>query len=186
MFAECAFRELMQAYGRAATAEEMEAVSQRLALMTEEQTVLLTREWRQNHPHQVPEFQDLLDIQRRSAMTADETLTAQYRDELLMVSGVEADVEFEEATSPDTRPLSQRWLEDLDFVEGGQQSLTLADSLWSHRTPRWVAIAASLLEVWTIEGQRLPDSLEDERAREVEQLVDAWQAAQDVLLRSLK
>lgn len=110
MFAEHAYRELIQAYGRAVTADEMERVRRRLAIMIEEQTILLTRQWHQDHPDQVPEFQDLLSIQQRSSMTADELLTAQYREELLMVVGDEPEAEQEQPTAPDTRPLSQRWV----------------------------------------------------------------------------
>lgn len=173
MFAEYAYRELMQAYGRAAEADEMESVSRRLAIMTEEQTVLLTRQWRQDHPDKVPDFQDLLSIQRRSSMSADELLTAQYREELLMVVGKKPEAEQEEPTPPDTRPLSQRWVEDLEFVTGSDESLTLADRLWRSKTPHWVVLAASLIEVWVIEGRRLPQTVTDAAAKEIEKLVAA-------------
>ena len=186
MFAEYAYRELMQAYKRPATADEMESVRRRLAIMIEEQTILLTRQWHQDHPDQVPEFQDLLSIQQRSSMTADELLTAQYREELLMVVGDEPEAEQEQPTAPDTRPLSQRWVEDLEHVDASEESLALVDALWGHRAPRWVVLAASLIEVWTIEGRRLPDSLDDELVQEVERLVDARAAAGDALMSSLR
>lgn len=186
MFAERAYRELMQAYGRAATAVEMESVSRRLASMTEEQTILLTRQLREDHPDQVPDFQDLLSIQQRSSVAADDLLTAQYREELLMVVGEEPEAEHEEPTPPDTRPLSQRWVEDLEFVESSEESLARVDALWGHRAPRWVVLAASLIEVWTIEGRRLPDTSDDELVQEVERLVDARAAAGDALMRSVR
>ena len=171
MFAEYAYRELMQAYKRPATADEMESVRRRLAIMIDEQTILLTRQWHQDHPDQVPEFQDLLSIQQRSSMTADELLTAQYREELLMVVGDEPEAEQEQPTAPDTRPLSQRWVEDLEHVDASEGSLALVDALWGHRAPRWVVLAASLIEVWTIEGHSLPQRPDDEQARQVEALV---------------
>ncbi len=119
-------------------------------------------------------------------MTADEMLAAQYREELLMVVGEEPEAEPEELTAPDTRPLSQRWVEDLEYVEASEESLALVDALWGHRAPRWVVLAASLIEVWTIEGRRLPDGLDDELVQEVERLVEARAAAGDALMSSLR
>ncbi len=56
MFAEYAYRELMQAYKRPATADEMESVRRRLAIMIDEQTILLTRQWHQDHPIRCQRF----------------------------------------------------------------------------------------------------------------------------------
>ena len=154
--------------------------------MIDEQTILLTRQWRQNHPDEEPEFHDLLSIQQRSSMTADELLTSQYREELLIVVGEGSEAEQEQPTAPDTRPLSQRWVEDMEHVDASEESLALVDALWGHRAPRWVVLAASLIEVWTIEGRRLPDGLDDELVQEVERLVDARAAAGDALMSSLR
>lgn len=177
-------RELRAMQGVAVTAEEMASVDRQLAMLIDEQTLLLTRRWRQDNPDQVPQFADLLNIQRWAAMTADELLTAQYREELLMTVGESPETE-QEQTPPDARPLSQRWVEDLEFVQGSTASLDLAERLWSHQPPLWVAVAASLIEVWTAEDQQLPESVDDERARQVERLVDARVAAEIELRQSM-
>lgn len=169
MSVQDAVRELRAAQGRELTPEERESVDHQLARLIDEQTGVLSRQWRQDNPGEEPQFEDLLKIQRWAAQSADEILTAQYREELLTLMG--NDPEIDEPTQPDERPLLQQWVEAVEFVVGSDESLELALRLWSHKPPSWQVVAASLIEVWTIEGHSLPQRPDDEQARQVEALV---------------